>query len=123
MSECDSRPCWDLADHLCDDGEWRCLTHCVCAGDDVAPAARALGPEVETYREWRLTGHPDGDFPFYNHTFHDRERVEALLHIWRKVQSGEYPWKDAKLQSRKVTIERTAWKDDPLAEGKERSDP
>jgi hypothetical protein len=49
--------------------------------------------------------------------------VDALFHIWSKIQSGEYPWKDAKLQSREVTIERTAWKDEPDAEGKERSDP
>lgn len=91
--------------------------------NDVPATPQASGTEVESYREWRLTGQPDGDFPFYNHTFHDRERVEALLHIWSRIQSGEYPWKDAKLQSREVTIERTAWKDAPLAEGKERSDP
>ncbi|AHH98281.1 hypothetical protein KALB_4919 [Kutzneria albida DSM 43870] len=31
-SECMSRGsrCWDLADHLCDDGQYRCGEHCMC---------------------------------------------------------------------------------------------
>lgn len=69
---------------------------------------------TETYREWRLTGQPDGPFPFYDCTFHDDERTEALKHIWSKIQSGERPWKDANLQSREVTITRTAWRDETL---------
>jgi hypothetical protein len=91
--------------------------------DDEAASRLASGTTVESYREWRLSGQPDGGFPFYDCTFSDRDRVDALLHIWGKIQSGEYPWKDAKLQTREVTIERTPWVDAPPAEGKERSDP
>lgn len=80
--------------------------------DDEAAAPQASGTTVESYREWRLSGQPDGGFPFYDCTFNDRDRIDALLHIWGKIQSGEYPWKDAKLQSREVTITRTAWRDE-----------
>lgn len=71
-------------------------------------------PTTETYREWRLTGQPDGPFPFYDCTFHDDERIKALQLIWSKITSGERPWTNAKLQSRDVTITRTAWQDESL---------
>lgn len=67
---------------------------------------------TEEYTEWRLSGQPDGGYPFYDLTVHDRERVEALMHIWSKVKSGEYDWTGAKLQHRTVTITRTAWIDE-----------
>lgn len=67
---------------------------------------------TETYREWRLSGQPDGDYPFYDLTFHDRDKVASLVRIWDKVKSGERRWTDAKFQSREVTIIRTAWQDE-----------
>jgi hypothetical protein len=65
---------------------------------------------TETYTEWRLSGQPPGDYPFYDLTFHDRERVEHLKAIFAK--SSERGWTDAKLRSRQVTIIRTPWQEE-----------
>jgi len=93
--------------------------------EDGSASPQASGTEVESYREWRLSGQPlpEGAYPYYDLTFREREKVEALARIWEKVDSGEYAWRGAKFQSREVTIVRTAWQDEPVsAEGKERSD-
>lgn len=68
-------------------------------------------PEPETYTEWRLTGQPNGGFAPYDFTARDDDHVAGLRMIWGKIQSGEYPWKDATFTSRQVTISRTPWAD------------
>jgi hypothetical protein len=65
--------------------------------------------DTETYTEWRLRGQPPGDFPFYDLTFRDPERVASLRTIFER--SGERGWTDVTFESRKVTITRTAWKE------------
>lgn len=76
------------------------------------PVTTTDEPLTETYREWRLTGQPDGPFPFYDCTFRDDERTEALKLIWAKIKTGEYAWTNAQLQTREVTIARTPWRDE-----------
>ena len=66
---------------------------------------------VQTYTEYCLSGQPNGDYPRYEHTTHEAHGIAVLLAIWENIQSGKYPWTDAKLERREVTITHTAWVD------------
>jgi hypothetical protein len=67
------------------------------------------GPEIETYTEYRLSGQPPGDFPLYDLTFHDDDRVNDLRRIFERA--AERGWTDVQFRKRDVTITRTPWED------------
>lgn len=59
--------------------------------------------------EYRLTGQPDGGYPYYDFTARETEHIEDVWRIWGKVQSGVYGWTGTKLMVRRVQVRTSEW--------------
>lgn len=64
---------------------------------------------TEDRLEYRLTGQPDGGYPYYDFTAREAEHIEAVREIWEKTQSGAYGWTDVKLMARRVQVRTSEW--------------
>lgn len=67
------------------------------------------GEPTEDRIEYRLTGQPDGGYPYYDFTARETEHIEAVRAIWEKVQSDAYRWIGTKLMVRRVQVRTSEW--------------